>query len=160
MSILDSLIQLFRAGTEKPSPSDIVPEDNIRYSITAGMLSISLTGINIPFTMPPRVWIPFIPDTNSMDGAFDYGNNNILIQGFDSENQKIMLNFIKVGDICVYRIPLGTNPYGFYAIHRIVKMGKDSKGRWFRFKGDNVGWLDPYISRDVNVEWLAIGTIF
>lgn len=160
MGLLGWIANLFRSVKDKPSSSDIVPEGNIRYGEGSNLVLVSLGGLNIPFTKLPKVWIPPIPDTNSMDPSCDFGHNNILIQGCDPDNQKIMLDFIKVGDICVYRIPLGDNPYGFYALHRIVRTGADSKGRWFKFKGDNVGWLDPYTARDENIEYLCIGTIF
>jgi hypothetical protein len=104
--------------------------------------------------MLPKVWIPMIPDTNSMDGCFDYGNNNILIAGADSIEHKKLIDFIKVGDIAVYRSP------SIYAIHRIVEIGNDKEGKYFRFKGDNNSIMDKDKVRESQIEWVSIGTIY
>lgn len=156
------LSNLFKSTSEQPSPSDIVPEGSL--SMAAGdklLVNIDLAKLNIPFTKPPKAWIPMIPDTNSMDPVFDYGNNNILIAGADPENQKILVDFLKVGDIAVYRIPSDPGqPALAYDVHRIVKIGQDKQGRYFRFKGDNNSSTDSYIVRDDNIQWLSIGVIY
>lgn len=151
--LLTRLFSLF-GSFERPSPSDIVPRGSILVQEYPAGVFISMLELNIPFTAPPRVWVPLIPDTNSMDGAFDYGNNNILIQGIDEENQRIMIDFLKVGDIAVYETIYGP------IIHRIVKIGQDDGGRYFRFKGDNNGTRDPHKVRDTQISWLSIGTIY
>ena len=137
-----------------PSPSDIVPKKNILFNRVEQVVKISLKNLAIPFTKPPKVWVPDIPGSKSMDPVFDWEHNNILIQGADAENQSIMADFLKVGDIAVYRHPL------LYAIHRIVKIEQDDEGRKFTFKGDNNYTNDPYAVRDEHIEWLSIGTIY
>ncbi len=156
------LSNLFTAGTERPSPSDIVPKDSIGI-VAADKLSIliDLTKLNIPFGTPPKVWVPDIPDTGSMDPNFDHEHNNILIAGADEADHKRLIDFIKVGDIAVYRIPPDfSQPARIYAIHRIVKIGKDSQRRYFVFKGDNNASSDPYKVRDNEILWVSISTIF
>lgn len=71
------------SGQERPSPSDIVPEGSLVIQKQPVGVLVNVAKTNIPLAKPPRVWIPPIPDSNSMDGAFDYGNNNILIAGQD-----------------------------------------------------------------------------
>lgn len=137
---------------DQPSASDIIPRGNMEQK--ANRIEISLDSINVPFTRPPKVWMPSIPDTNSMDPAFDHGHNNILIAGVDQENQRILVNFLKVGDVAVYRNPQ------MYAIHRIITIGHDRLGRYFRFKGDNSIVRDPFKVRDSQIQWLSIGTIY
>lgn len=146
------LNSLFGTTTEKPSPSDILPTQGIQ--VAGNTILLNLGCLNIPLTKPPKVWIPEIPDTNSMDGAFDIGHNNLLIAGATEEDQKVIVNFIKVGDVVVYLHP------HFYAIHRIVEIGNDADGRYFIFKGDNNPTHDPYRVRDEHIQWLSIGTIY
>lgn len=141
---------------ERPSPSDIVPHSNIRHDIGANLILISLGGLNIPFALPPQVWISAMPDTNSMDPVFDFTHSVILIAGADKTDHKKLLDFLKVGDIAVYKV----DELKFSIIHRIVKIGNDSKGRYFRFQGDNNAVKDPYNVRDSQVLFLCIGTIF
>ena len=149
-----TLAKFFTGTVERTSPSDIVPKNNIHYNSETSKLEVTLTGIGIPFTSPPRVWIPTIPDTNSMDPVLDAEHNNILIAGADEDNQKILVDFIKVGDIAVYQVP------GMRAVHRVIKIETDAVGRKFTFKGDNNPQADPYEIRDENIEWLSIGTIY
>lgn len=161
------LKRIFTSGLEKPSPSDFIQETGILLDNYSAKIIIDLHQNNIGLVKQPKVWIPSIPDTNSMDPGFDFGHNNILIAGADELDHKRLINFIKVGDIAVYRM---TNlidspgdfskPYSFYAIHRIVEIGKDSEGRYFRFQGDNNAVKDPYKARDKNILWVAIGVVF
>lgn len=146
------LTSLFRRTVDIPSASDIVPTNNI--TCVGDKVEISLNNLNIPFTKPPKVWIPPIPDTNSMDPSFDFGHNNILIAGVDEDNQRILVDFLKVGDVAVYQNPQ------LYAIHRIVRIEFDDVGRKFTFRGDNNASDDPYPVRDEHIQWICIGTIF
>ncbi len=140
------------------SPSDIVPRDaicNIENSIV-----IDLCELSIPFTHPPKVWIPPIPNTDSMDPVMDCQHNNILIQGMDKENQRIMVNWIaeewfskQMGNVVVYQADM-------LIIHRLVKVEYDEDGRVFTFKGDNNTSDDPYRVRDDDIKYLSIGTIY
>jgi len=148
------LSKILTGTVERPSPQDIVKERAIVADGDAAKVVIDLTQLNIPFTKLPKVWIPSIPDTNSMDGVFDSGNNNILIAGTDATNQKALVDFIKVGDIAVYRTAR------MYAIHRVIKIDSDKDGKYFRFKGDNNAVADPDKVRESEIQWLSIGTVY
>lgn len=150
----DSFKKIFTGTIERPSPSDIVPAMSINI-LPGSKVQIDLANINIPLDFPPVVWIPSIPDTNSMDGAFDYGHNNILIAGSTEQDQKRIVDFIKVGDVAVYKIP-GT----IYAIHRVIAIGSDAEGKWFKFKGDNNAVADPNVARAFHITHISIGTIY
>lgn len=141
---------------EKPSPADIVPRDNISLQEidSSVVVSIDLTGLHIGLTQKPKVWIPSIPDTNSMDPNFDMGHNNILIAGADEEEQDILVNSLVVGDIAVYDV------MGSLIIHRIVEIGHDNEGKRFRFKGDNNKDVDIFVVRTNQIKWVSIGTIY
>ena len=155
--------RLFTGTIERASPSDFVPRGSIVFGQVNGdtKISINLSQLNVQLDNPPLVWMPDVPDTNSMDPCFDREHNNILIQGTTPGDQQKLIDYLKVGDIAVYRIPPGfIEPQKFYAIHRMVEVGTDNEGRYFRFKGDNNYARDPYKARDKNILWVSIGTIF
>jgi len=162
------LSKLFKSGLEKPSPSDIVPETSITVYEALGQVVINVAKLNVPFTKLPKVWMPGVPDTGSMDPSFDFEHNNILIAGADEVDHQKLVDFLKVGDIAVYRVMESptddlndfSKAHKIYAIHRIMEIGKDSEGRYFRFQGDNNAVKDPYKVRDNEVLYLCIGTIF
>jgi hypothetical protein len=163
------LSKIFTGTIERPSPSDIVPLDSIRV-VAADKLSliIDLTRLNILFAKPPRVWIPDVPDTNSMIPNFDHEHNNILIAGADEWEHFKLIDFLKVGDIAVYRIMENSEdnpndfskPHRFYAIHRIVSVRKHNGAREFKFKGDNNTAADPWWVKEKEILWVSIGTIY
>ena len=141
------------SGKERPSPSDWLPQDAIENwvkDLPWEKLRVGFLGLS----QEPKVWIPMIPDTNSMDGVFDYGNNNILIAGNIPEDHLKIINALMVGDIAVYKTAKT------YAIHRIVDIGNDGLGRYYRFKGDNNAVKDPERVRVYNIDWISIGTIY
>ncbi len=162
------LSRLFSLGMEIPSPSDIVLGGDIHIMSSPKAVWINLTKLNIGFSQPPTVWIPDIPDTNSMDPSFDYNHSNILIAGADEADHKKMIDFMKKGDIAVCRIMANSadppsdfsKPYLLYVIHRVVEIGKDKEGRYFKFQGDNNASRDPFKVRDKNILYLCIGTIY
>jgi len=150
LQTLLALLKLFTGTIERPSPGDWLPEDAVKEWAD----KLSWPKLHVKLGVPPKVWVPMIPDTNSMDGVFDYGNNNILIAGATEADHKTLTGHLSVGDIAVYRTP------NFYAIHRIVKIDADSDGKYFKFKGDNNASRDPDKVRESQIEWVSIGTIY
>ncbi len=136
---------------DRLSPSDMLPEGSIKLQGNA--LIVFLNSLNIPFTLPPQVWYPGVPDTDSMDPVFDIGHNNILIKGADAYNQQILIDFIKPGDIAVY------NYLGMYVIHRIIAERNNKGIREFKFKGDNNSRPDPYWVPFEYVTWVSLGIL-
>jgi len=157
MKWLASLLkQIFGvSGQERPSPSDIVQKTGIIADDYAQKVIIDLHQLNIPFSKPVKVWVPPIPDTNSMDGAFDIGNNNILIAGADEWEHFKLFDFLKVGDIAVYEVEAGRP-----VIHRIIEIGQDAGGAYYRFKGDNNTTSDAARVRGNQIKWLSIGVVY
>lgn len=145
---LNWLSKFFAGTIERPSPSDWLPSDAI--NIINGSLVVNLNQIKVKLDEPPKVWIPSIPDTNSMDGVFDIGNNNILIAGRNSNDHIKLIAALEVGDIAVYG----------GIIHRIVESNSDEQGRYFSFKGDNNAVNDSGKIRDSQISWISIGTIY
>lgn len=172
------LLEQLALGVEKPSVADIVQQMGILVDNYAAKVIIDIRQLNIPFTKPPKLLpIMEIPDSNSMDGLFDYGNNNIYIDPVDETNHRIMADWIAKQWLdskglrtvdAVTRIMANevdnpgdfTKPHLWYAIHRLVEVGNDDKGRFFWFAGVNNPARDPYPARDNNLLWLNIGTIF
>lgn len=142
-----------RVTRDKPSPSDILKREAFHYDDATGILTIDFTKTNIPFRKVPELWIPTIPDTNSMDPVFDYGHNNLLLSGRDAEDHQKLVEFMArhPGNIAVYQ------PQNI--IHRVVEIGEDSQGRFFKFRGDNNVRGDSYKIRDANISHLYAGSI-
>ena len=146
------LSKFFRGTVERLSPSDWLPKSAV---ITwAEFLPWKSLNIGTQLSTRPKIWIPMIPDTNSMDGVFDFGNNNILIAGASQSDHKIIVANISEGDIAVFRTA------SIYAIHRVIKIGNDTHGKYFRFKGDNNFSTDPDMVRESEIEWVSIGVIY
>lgn len=165
------------SGLERPSIMDIVPTGAIKVNRARNKVTIDFTQLNIPFTKPPHLLhIMEIPDTNSMDGVFDTGNNNLYFQAADEENHLLMLDWIEhhwnysrgmqTVD-AVYRIMVNSDddpldfsqPCYYYAIHRVVGIGRGDGGRYWVFKGTNNNKPDPYTAKDENVLFVNGGTI-
>jgi hypothetical protein len=147
---------------ERRSPSDIIPDNNIWVDNDAHTITIRYTALNIPFTTPPIIKpIMGIPNTNSMDGYLDYGNNLLYIEPANPRDHQIMCDWLALE---IMANP-GDDPNDFtkpqlmYAIHRILNMGYDKIGRWWHFKGINNGSRDNYLVRDKNILWLNTGII-
>jgi hypothetical protein len=174
---ITDLIEQLALGVEKPSPANIVMQTGILANDHTKKFTIDTRWLNIPFTKPPRLLpIMEIPDTGSMDGLFDHGNNNLYIAPADKANHKIMMDWIVQQWLdskglqtvdAVTRIMADeaddpndfSKPHLWYAIHRLVEVGNDKKGRYFWFAGINNPTRDPYPAREHNIIWLNIGTI-
>ena len=140
------------AAPEVPSPADILKSSGITVDGLKVTVNYDKANLNIPFlTQPRKVHVYEIPDTNSMDGLFDYGHNIIYLEPAPVIDHQIMVDWIadtwlgtggyETTD-CVYRIMANEddNPSDFskshkiYAIHRLNDVGFDGKGRYFKFK--------------------------
>ena len=76
-------------------------------------------------------WATFT-DTNSMDPIIDYGANAIEIVPKSEDD-------IHLGDIVSYKSLYSDSTI----IHRVVEIGQDEKGTYYRLKGDNNEYNDP-----------------
>ena len=181
-TIVSDLSELLALGLDKPSPADIVKQEGIIVNNVTHKITIDVTELNIPFTKPPIILpITYIPASKSMDGLFDYGNNNLYIEPVDKVNHKIMVDWIAkqwleskglqtVDAVTRIMVNEGDDPNDFsgdyikaqrwFAIHRLVEVGIDDKGRYFWFAGVNNLSRDPFICRDRNILWPNLGTVF
>ncbi len=144
----------FGAPGNKPSPANYVPESQLVCLDRDKEIVVDLGRLNIPFTRPPKVWSQGIPDTDSMNPVLDAGHNIVLIGAADADNQKILCDALKVGDICTYSSPQGL------LLHRIVDISFDEEGRKFTFKGDNNWTNDPWVTRDSQINSLCIAIVY
>lgn len=168
---IEWLSKMFTGTIERPSPSDIVPERSIDEK--DGQFIIDTKDLNIPFTKNPNlVPIMMIPDTNSMDGLMDYGHNLMLIHPADEGNDKIMVDWLAaewlgsngmLANDVVARVPADWGqPFTYYVIHRIHKVGSDGNGRfpYFVLKGINNTASDGIKLRAENIKFLSLGIIY
>ena len=128
---------------ELPSPRDIVPKSDIRFS--NGILSV--------INLPPHIWIADVTDTNSEDPFFDI-NHSPLLAPLPQPPAPYRYEDLRMGDVCVYQ--MGSQ----YIIHRIVKIEQDNEGRKYVFRGDNTVIEDPYTIRDKDIKYLMVGVIY
>lgn len=155
--VSEKISKVISATRERPSPSDILPVKALLKSYSN--INIDLTQLVIPFKKAPRVWIPRILGTKSMDPVFDAGNNNFLIAGDGPEEMKILRDWLETqppGNVVVYRRKVD----GRLIIHRIVGKDFDEQGIKYTFRGDNNGRNDPIKVRSDHIEWISIGTIY
>lgn len=142
----------YKPTEDIPSPSDIVPQVNI--SKVDNKIEVILDNLSIPFTKPPKVRLTTVADTNSMDPVVDYLHTCLLIAGADSDEHKVLIESLTVGNAIVYEINQRL------ILHRIVEIGEDERGRRFKLKGDNNFRKDPYVVRDIHIKWLLAGVIY
>ena len=150
---------IFSRNRDRPSPSDIFPPSSMDALVYFLNNSATLENLNIPFTKKPIAIAVAIADTKSMDELFDAEANAIVIYGADNENQQIMVDWMaeqwltdpmKGGNIAIYSSAQA------FAIHRVIKVGFDNEGRYFKFKGDNNSSEDPWKIRDSEIKYLTV----
>lgn len=155
---------------KRPSPLELSPSDWLleeAISVADSNVVVDTSKLIPGLNKPPKVWIPPIPGTGSMLPNFSHEHNNILIVGATKADHAKIIDHLQVGDIAVYRVMANVDDpadfskaHKFYAIHRIVSIGVDDKGIFYRFKGDNNAVKDPYKVREKHILWVSIGTIF
>jgi len=144
MSIKTSIMRMLRdwylkeSGKERISPNDWVLYNQIAYDSQTRTLKVG--------GLEPEVKVFGVADTGSMDGLMDYGHHVVLTTNFDR-------NKLAIGDIVAFS-------YVNLILHRIVEMGEDGKGRWYRTRGDNCIDNDPYLLRQKDMLWLCIAIIY
>jgi len=148
------------AWNELPSCSDIFLRGSLKAE-DGGMVLSNI--LSIPFTNQPDLFACAIADTGSMDGTMDSEHIGICVSPKDTENHKIMLDWLenecdkKFMNICVYA------HNGGLVIHRLIRVDLDSHGRNWIFQGDNPisnASPDPWPVRDSQIKWLIGGIIF
>jgi hypothetical protein len=125
----------FFGGVELNSPSDWIAEDQIKVYQNRIVLNIK-----------DATWAGFT-NTNSMDPFIDDGANAIQIRPSNPE-------MIKAGDVISYRTGYGK------IIHRVVEVGKDSRGVYYIVKGDNNRFEDPIQVRFEDIIGVVVAVIY
>lgn len=125
--------------TTKISPRDIISYNQIEWDPANERVIIN--GIK------GYVSLPEVADTNSMLPVFKKGHTPLLMAEFDRDA-------LEVGDIIVYASSRGL------IIHRIVEIGIDAIGKWYKCKGDYNFKKDPEILRQDNIAYLFWGVIY
>ena len=91
-----------------------------------------------------------IADTNSMDPLIDKDSSVLQIVPDSPED-------IHVGDIISYSPNYDKE---LVIIHRVVEIGKDEEGYYYKAKGDNSPWVDPGKIRFENVSRILVGVLY
>lgn len=120
---------------DRAGPQDWISQDQIKVYPDRVVLEI-----------PDARWASFAP-TRSMDPVLDQGAFGIQIVPHSPEQ-------LAIGDIITY------DYQGRKIIHRIVEIGQDGQGYYFRTKGDNNPAMDPYIVRWHQVERVLVALIY
>jgi len=123
---------------EPPTPAGIIDKEDV-FLTPDGTIAIT--------SIPGRIWLTTVADTNSMLPLIDAGDIAILTAGFNH-------NKLQVGDVIVYRGNVDI-------IHRIIEIGEtqDDK-RIYTCRGDNNSSPDPYQILDEHISWLLVGIIY
>jgi len=161
MCFLKNLFGSQKPGLERPSPGNWIPTTAIGLLPTGVFIDYEEVQEFLGLSKVPKhspLWE--IPNTNSMDGVFDAGNNNLLIAGATLEDHAKLVERLIVGDIAVYQA-FGDRYDVGYAIHRIVEIRQTEVGRVFIFMGDNnAGIVDPYSIVPSMIKWISVGVIY
>ena len=124
------------SSIERPSPSDIIKEDQI--DVQKDKITLNIKG---------ATWSSFA-NTNSMDPILDEDSNAIEVPA--------VCDRLKVGDIVVYK----SNLYEDHIVHRVYSIDNDDQGLFFRLKGDNNPALDPEKVRCDQIKYQVIGILY
>ena len=124
-------------GIEKASPFDHVKSSQIR--VMKNKVEINMQNIQ---------WWE-IKDTNSMDPLIDIGSVALSIKPKSPDD-------INLGDVGIYNSKLLRT----VIIHRVVKVDSDEKGEFYKFRGDNLKYIDPEDVRFNMVEGVMVGVIY
>ncbi|MDO8656785.1 MAG: hypothetical protein Q7K45_06110 [Nanoarchaeota archaeon] len=123
------------SGQENSSPSDWVKENQIEVYPQKVILDIS-----------GAKWAGFT-NTNSMDPFIDETANAIEITPSNPD-------VIQVGDVIAYQTSYGV------LIHRVIEKGIDAEGVYYRVKGDNNRFQDPFKVRFNDVQGVVVAVIY
>lgn len=131
------LLQYTSGNLEADStPSDWVSENQIKVFQDKVELDIQ----------NPQ-WVTFTP-TNSMTPLLDDKAHAIEVIP-SNEDQ------INVGDVVAYE-----RENGDVILHRVVEIGFDNDGKYFKFQGDNVPYRDPGKVRFSQIRGVVVAVIY
>lgn len=134
---LSPLNFLSQTSPDVSSPSDWIKESQIHVFEDRIKLDIE-----------DAMWSKFA-DTNSMDPFLDEHSNGIEIKPQSADQ-------IQVGDIISF-----TSDYiDGIIIHRVIEKGEDSKGIYFKVKGDNNPLKDPGKIRFDQIQGVLVGILY
>ena len=122
-----------------PSPRDLVKQSDIAW--LKGERKIEIRNL------PGEIWLTTVADTKSMDPVVDAGHTALLTGDFDKDE-------LLTGDVIVFKLPDKS------VMHRIIEVGEDGEGKYYKTKGDNTYYPDPYVIRAENITHLLIGIIY
>ncbi len=141
------------AGLERPSPQDWLPLEAITQDSISGDICVSLQPLvdRLQLSHYPILARVFIPDTNSMDWVFDYGNNPLCVSGATPEDHAKLVKALEVGSDAIYQ-----KDDGGIIIHRVFEI----KNGLYTFGGiNNSGIVDKPDVRPDQIKYVSLGVI-
>lgn len=142
-SVLGTYINTVESTIQAPSHWLTRP-DGIDLILNQDSVTIGLDNLVVDLSEPPLKSIATYQDTGSMIPTFD-DHVGIYISGANPSDQSLILNHITIGDIIVVDNGAGL------LVHRVVKIGYDKEGRYWRTRGDSSPQTDPDIFRDADI---------
>jgi hypothetical protein len=122
-------------GGELASPSDWIKQEEIFVFPDKVLINVK-----------NATWAGFT-NTNSMDPFIDENSHAIEILPEDP-------NLIDIGDVISYKTSYGV------VIHRVIAKGIDSKGIYYKVKGDNNSLQDPLKVRYEDIKGVVVAVIY
>ncbi len=141
------------AGLERPSPQDWIHAEEISYDQAEGIIKIDLKPLakRLGLSQNPLLAKDFIPNTNSMDPVFDYGNNTLPIYGTIPEDHAKLVRALETGSDAIYQ-----KADGGLIIHRVFAI----KNGLYTFGGvNNSGIMDKPDVRPDQIKYVSLGVI-
>ena len=142
---------------ERISPQEWLPFTafNITQVDSKANIAVDLSKLKVALRLPPNIIMSEVDDSNSMDPTIDKGGVQFYIAGVNTDDHRLLVNALTVGDIAVYE---RTN--GEHIIHRIIAIRQDKEGKYYRFKGDNNSVADSDRVRVEHIKLVHIGSIY
>ncbi|MFH0752320.1 MAG: signal peptidase I [archaeon] len=122
--------------SERISPSDTITEGQIRVYDDRVVIYMD------------NPYLAEYTNSNSMDPVLDEGANGLLIIPKEED--------LNLGDIVSYQSEHNEN----LIVHRIVEIGNDDLGTFYRMKGDNNSSVDFEKVRFEQIKYKTLGIIY
>lgn len=141
---------------EIPHPGDWIPRSAVEITPDGDVV------FHLASTLKERFGLELLPKVDdwpivsaSMRPAMGRGNEYIYVSGRTPADHQKLVDILDIGDVAIYQMEEGNVEEG-YAMHSIVKIEHDEKGRKFTFKGYYNDVPDPYGVREEHIKNIVL----